>query len=225
MGVAPPCAGGFSQKKAMCSGGESHCAISWWKGIRSDAGASLAVKTRCATSRAVERRKVVGGRRTPAAEQDRAVRRHQLEDLAPLGRDEGEELGLACPGVGLAPVPRPQRHGEDPAIHHLCLWDRDRLGAVNQPAHLLVESPLLLVDLVQLARARHGLAEEVNDRVIRRGGMDRPSGRLNLPFQKLFHACRVAVSRRPVQRRIRMSSVSLPISGWRCLVLLRWPRL
>ena len=49
MGVSPPDAGATSQKKEMTVGCVGHCAISWWNGITSVGGASLAVKTPGAT--------------------------------------------------------------------------------------------------------------------------------------------------------------------------------
>jgi len=50
-GVAPPCGAATSQKKPTTEGGASHCAISWWKGMRSEGGASLAVNTLGATAK------------------------------------------------------------------------------------------------------------------------------------------------------------------------------
>ena len=49
IGVAPPFAAAVSQKKTTYFGRSSHCAISWWKGMGSEGGASFAVKTPGAT--------------------------------------------------------------------------------------------------------------------------------------------------------------------------------
>jgi len=43
MGVSPPSAGVVSQKKRTKRGCSGHCAISWWKGMSSEGGASFAV--------------------------------------------------------------------------------------------------------------------------------------------------------------------------------------